>query len=289
MARVDARLFVSSRRFDFELGPTRIHRFGHAAHGFHFMDDFQGFIGHVLGQLFHHVAARPRVDDTGDVRFFLNDQLRVARDAGAELCGQGNGFVKAIGVQRLGATKNSRHGFHRGSHNVVIGVLFGERPARGLAMRSEHPAFGIFRAKALHDLAPNQPGRPHLGDLQVEVHPDGPEKRQSTGKRIHIQALGHGGLHILFAVGQGEGQFQSLVGPGFLHVITRDGYRVEFGHVLRRVSNDVPNDAHARLRRIDIGVAHHELFEDVVLNRPAELIWLDALLLGGHDITGQHG
>ena len=60
--------------------------------------------------------------------FFLNDQLCVARYAGAELGGQGNGFVKAVGVQRLRAPKNSRHGLDRGSHDVVVGVLFGERP-----------------------------------------------------------------------------------------------------------------------------------------------------------------
>ena len=156
-------------------------------------------------------------------------------------------------------------------------------------MRSEHPAFGIFRTKALHDLAPQQTGRPHLGDFEIKVHPDGPEKRQSTGKSIHIQALGHGGFHIFFAICQGEGQLQGLVGASLLHVVARYGYRVELGHVLSGVSNDVPNDAHARLWRIDIGVAHHELFEDVVLDRATELLELDALLLCSHDVTGQHG
>ena len=33
LARVDARLLVGSGRFDFQLGPTRVHGFGHAAHG----------------------------------------------------------------------------------------------------------------------------------------------------------------------------------------------------------------------------------------------------------------
>ena len=44
--------------------------------------------------------------------------------------------------------------------------------------------------------------------------------------------------------------------------------------------------------RIDIGVADHELLEDVVLDGPGELLLLHALLFGGDDVAGedrQHG
>ena len=71
-------------------------------------------------------------------------------------------------------------------------------------------------------------------------------------------------------------------------MVTRYGYRVELGHVFGRVANDVADDAHARRRRIDIGVAHHELFEDVVLYGAAQLRLRHALLFGGHDVAGQH-
>ncbi len=46
---------------------------------------------------------------------------------------------------------------------------------------------------------------------------------------------------------------------------------VELRHLLRAVAEDVPDDPHRRRRRIDIGVADHELLEDVVLNGPGEL------------------
>ena len=41
------------------------------------------------------------------------------------------------------------------------------------------------------------------------------------------------------------------------------------------------------LGRVDVGVADHELFEDVVLDGPGELLLGDALLLGGDDVAGQ--
>ena len=47
---------------------------------------------------------------------------------------------------------------------------------------------------------------------------------------------------------------------------------LNFGMCCRRVGEDVADDAHARAGRIDVGVAHHEFFEDVVLNRAAELL-----------------
>ena len=78
LTRVNPRLFLCGGGFDFELGPTAVDRFGHAAHGFHFFDDGPGFVRHLLCQRLHHVATGPGVDHIGDVGFFLDDELRVA-------------------------------------------------------------------------------------------------------------------------------------------------------------------------------------------------------------------
>ena len=64
--------------------------------------------------------------------------------------------------------------------------------------------------------------------------------------------------------------------------------RVELGHVLRRVLDDVADDAHAGRGRVDVGVAHHELLENVVLDRSAQLVLRHALLFGRHHVAGQH-
>jgi hypothetical protein len=54
-----------------------------------------------LGERLHHVGAAPRVRHRRDLRLLLQDQLRVARHAGAELRRQAQCLVEGIRVQRL--------------------------------------------------------------------------------------------------------------------------------------------------------------------------------------------
>ena len=54
--------------------------------------------------------------------------------------------------------------------------------------------------------------------------------------------------------------------------------------MLRGVLENIGDDPHRRGRRIDVGVAHHELFEDVVLDGAGELFGRNALLLCGDDV-----
>ncbi len=58
--------------------------------------------------------------------------------------------------------------------------------------------------------------------------------------------------------------------------------------MLRGVGENVRNDPHGGRGRIDIGVADHELLEDVVLDRPAELLRRHALLFACDDEQRQH-
>ena len=148
--------------------------------------------------------------------------------------------------------------------------------------------FSSLRVELGHDPGPQQAGGPQLGHLHEQVHADGEEEREPGGERVDVEAPGGGGPDVLEAVGDGEGQL--LVGrrPRLLHVVAGDGDRVEPGHVLGRVLDDVGHDPHARRRRVDVGVADHELLEDVVLDGPAELVLAHALLLGRHDVAGQH-
>ena len=76
--------------------------------------------------------------------------------------------------------------------------------------------------------------------------------------------------------------------PGLLHVVAGDRDRVELRHLLRREGEDVGDDPHRRARRVDVGVADHELLEHVVLDRARELRRLHALLLGGEDVEREH-
>ena len=55
------------------------------------------------------------------------------------------------------------------------------------------------------------------------------------------------------------------------------------------VGDDVRHNTHGRLRRINIGVADHELFKNVVLNRAVELLLSNALLLTCNNEESEDG
>ena len=55
------------------------------------------------------------------------------------------------------------------------------------------------------------------------------------------------------------------------------------------VGDDVRHNTHRRLRRINIGVADHELFKNVVLNRAVELLLSNALLLTCNNEESEDG
>ena len=141
----------------------------------------------------------------------------------------------------------------------------------------------------LHALGPDAARGAHLGDLEIEVHADAPEEGEPTGELVDVHALRERGAHVVEPVRDREGQLLDRRRPGFLHVVAGDRDRVELRHLLRRVLDDVGHDPHARLGRIDVGVADHELLEDVVLDRAGELLAVDALLLTRHDEARQHG
>jgi hypothetical protein len=120
------------------------------------------------------------------------------------------------------------------------------------------------------------------------VHADRPEKGDSRSEAVDIEAGADATPHVLDTVSQGVGELEVERRSGLLHVVARDRDRVEAGHAIRGVVDDVGDDPHRRLGRVDIGVADHELFEDVVLDRPGELVRLHPLLLGGDDVERHH-
>jgi hypothetical protein len=105
---------------------------------------------------------------------------------------------------------------------------------------------------------------------------------------VDRQAGGKAGTDVFDAVGERVGQLEILRRPRLLHVVAGDGDGVELRHVRRSVGEDVGDDAHRPLGRVDVGVAHHEFLEDVVLDRARELLGRDTLFLRRHDVERQH-
>ena len=218
----------------------------------------------------------------------LQHDLRVARDAGGEIGRQSERLVERIGVQRLGAALRRRHRLDAGAGDIVEHVLRGERPARRLAMRAQRQRALVLRVELLHQLRPQHARGAQLGHLHEEVHADAEEERQSRRETVDRKIGREPGADIFDAVGERVGEFEVGGRAGFLHVIAGDRDRIELRHMRRGIGKDIGDDAQRRFRRIDIGVAHHEFFEDVVLDGAGELFRRHALLFGGDDIERQH-
>ena len=70
------------------------------------------------------VVVRLHLQEMHAVRVAVAFQLRVGRQR----------LVEGVGVQRLGMALRRRHRLDHRAHDVVVGVLCGQRPARGLAV-----------------------------------------------------------------------------------------------------------------------------------------------------------
>jgi hypothetical protein len=132
------------RLFDAHLGHAGFDGLGHAAQLFHLVDDLAGLFDDAVGEGLDVVGPAQGIDHVADLGFFLDDQLGVAGDAGGKVGGQADGLVEGVGVQGLGAAQNRGQGFQGGADDVVVGVLLGQAPARGLHMGAQHGRFGIF-------------------------------------------------------------------------------------------------------------------------------------------------
>ena len=68
-------------------------------------------------------------------------------------------------------------------------------------------------------------------------------------------------------------------------MVAADGNGIEFRHLGGGVTNNIRDYAHRGLRGIDIGIAHHEFFENVVLQGSSKLLRCHTLLFCGHYIA----
>lgn len=131
-ARVDTRLGAGGGLLDAEFGDALVDRAGHAAGLLDLLDVLPGAARQVVGQALDVRAAAPRVDHPCRARLLLDQQLRVAGDAGREVRGQGEGLVQGVRVQGLGVALGRGHRLHAGAGDVVEDVLRCQGPARGL-------------------------------------------------------------------------------------------------------------------------------------------------------------
>ena len=243
---VDPGLGAGRGLLDAQLRDAGVDGLGHPAGLLDLGDVRPGPAGQVVGEPLDVVAAAPRVDHLRGAGLLLEQQLGVAGDAGGEVGGQRQRLVERVGVQALGVALGGGHRLDAGADHVVVDVLRGQRPARGLAVRAQRQRLRVLRLELLHELGPQQAGRAQLRHLHEEVHADAPEEGQPRREPVDVQAGVEPGPQVLHAVGERVGQLQVGGRPGLLDVVPGDGDRVELRHLLRGEGEDVGDDPHRR-------------------------------------------
>ena len=140
----------------------------------------------------------------------------------------------------------------------------------------------------LHDLGPEQTRRAKLRDLHEILHAIGKEEGQARCEIINIKPGGHSGAHIFQPVGQRIGQLKIVRGASLLHMVARHRDEIELRHLGGAIGENVRNDPHRGGRRVDIGVAHHEFLQNIILNGAGQRRRGNALFLGRCDEQRQH-
>ena len=111
-------------------------------------------------------------------------------------------------MQGLGAAQHCGQGFHRGPNDIVVRVLFGQAPARGLNMGTQHGGARVFGIERLISSCHNNRAALSMAISMKKFMPT-PKKNESRGAKSSIsRPVVQGRAHILQPVGQGKGQLQ---------------------------------------------------------------------------------
>ena len=136
-AAVDAGLRAGRCFLDAKLRDAFLDGLAHAPEFLDLVDMLQRLGGKIVGQALDIVGAAPGVDGLAGAAFLLQEELRIARDTRGEIRRQGQRFVEAVGVQRLGLPADRRDGFKAGADDIVVDVLRRQRPAGGLRVGAQ--------------------------------------------------------------------------------------------------------------------------------------------------------
>ena len=114
------------------------------------------------------------------------------------------------------------------------------------------------------------------------------KKREARRECVDVHAPLDRALDVRKAVLERERELLLGRRAGFADVVAGDRDRVPARHLLRAPLDHVGDQAHRRLDREAPFLLGDVLLEDVRLDRPAELVRGDALLLRGDDVEREH-
>ena len=182
-------------------------------------------------------TSRPRIDLPTGVGLQLQEQLGVARDAGAEVRGEGEGFVEGVGVEALRMTMRGGHRLDAGPDRIVHDVLGGQGPARGLRCQAED--LGLLGENS--DTSRSEVTGTQLATSMKKFMPT-PQKL-IRGANASTSIPGPRPSDVLDAIRERVRQFDVRRRSGLLHVVLADADAVEPGQPGGSVGEDVADDA----------------------------------------------
>jgi hypothetical protein len=273
------------RLVDLVLVEPRLDRGDGAAHAVDPLEVRAGTLLDLVGQRLDEVRAAERVGDVRGARLPGDDLLRPQRDLHRALGRERERLVEGVRVQRLGAAQDRGERLEGRAHDVVLRLLGRQRRAAGLRVEPEHEAPRVRRPEALaHEARPHPPGGSELRDLLEEAHVAGEEEGQPRSELVHREPGVQGRLHVGDPVRERERHLLDRGRPGLAHVVAADRDRVPSREALAAVGEQVRDEPHRGLRRVDVRAPRGVLLQQVVLHRPGQARAVETALLG-HELV----
>ena len=175
-------------------------------------------------------------------------------------------------MQRVRPTQNGGQRFDRGSGDIVVRLLRGERHPGRLGVETQPLRARITGAIGIpHPARPDPPGCTEFRDLLEEVDVRIEEERQTRGEPVDVHPAGQTQFDITETVRQRVGQFLRGRRTGLPDVIAGHRKRFVVGHLLGAELHQVADQPQVRFRREDPFLLRDVFLEDVGLQRAVEV------------------
>ena len=160
LARLDVLLPLERGVLDLPLHEALLDRVHGAAELVDALDQLPRARLELVGERLDVERAAERIGRRGRARLVREDLLRPERDRRCMLGRQRERLVERVRVQRLRAAGDGRERLDRDAHDVVLGLLRGERRAAGLRVEAQRERLRVRRAEAFAHHPRPQRGAP---------------------------------------------------------------------------------------------------------------------------------
>ena len=234
------------------------------------------------------VRAGQRVNGIRHSALGGDDLLGAQSDERRSLRRQRQGLIAGVGVKRLRPAQYRRQRLKRHAHDVHVGLLRGQRGARGLGVETEHPRARILRLEALaHQARPQAARGAEFRDLLEQIVVRIQEERKARGKVIHRQPARDGRLNVGDGVGQRKRHFLDRRRARLPDVITADGDGIPFRSAIMAEGEDIRHNPQGGAEGIDVRPTRDIFLQDIVLDSPRKLAEVHALLFRHREVERQ--